>query len=93
MNQNKKDNLSQLLIFTLSLLGIILTLYLHFEQSSNFEQSCREGFNCKDVIDSFKILGLSNIYWGLIYYSSILFLGLVPILLNLKINKIIIKNN
>ena len=58
MNQNKKDNLSQLLIFTLSLLGVFLTLYLHFEQANNFEQGCSEGFDCKGVIDSFKILGL-----------------------------------
>ena len=91
MNQNKKDNLSQLLIFTLSLLGVFLTLYLHFEQTNNFEQGCSEGFDCKGVIDSFKILGLSNIYWGLIYYISILIFGFIPLISNLKINQTIIK--
>ena len=91
MNQNKKDNLSQLLIFTLSLLGVFLTLYLHFEQANNFEQGCSEGFDCKGVIDSFKILGLSNIYWGLIYYISILLFGVIPLISNLTINQTIIK--
>ena len=91
MNQNKKDNLSQLLIFTLSLLGIFLTFYLHFEQSNNFEQGCAEGYDCKSVIDSFKLLGLSNIYWGLIYYISILLLGIIPLLSRLNINQMIIK--
>ena len=91
MNQNKKDNLFQLSIFTFSLLGVFLTLYLHFEQLNNFEQGCTEGFDCKDVINSFKLLGLSNIYWGLIYYISILLFGLIPLISKLSINQTIIK--
>ena len=50
-----------------------------FEQLNNFERGCTEGFDCKDVINSFKLLGLSNIYWGLIYYISILLFGFFSI--------------
>ena len=83
MKKEQKSNLYQILIFIFTLAGIYITVQLHLEKSLNFE-GCTEGFNCKDVIDSFKILGVSNIYWGMLYYSILAFLSIGTLSVGIK---------
>ena len=62
---------------------------MHFSLSNS--QDCGIG-GCLSTFNSFKPLGLSNVYWGMLYYCSLTILGMMPILLKLDdIYKIFIK--
>ena len=70
------NNLYHLLIFILSLGGVFLTFDMHFVDT--IVGSC--GGRCECSFNTFAPLGISNIYWGILYYFSLTVLGLIPII-------------
>ena len=78
---NKNNNLYQILIFILVSAGIYLTFHMHFNLSAG--QDCGAG-GCSNTFNSFKPLGVSNVYWGMIYYFTLATLSMTPIILRLN---------
>ena len=80
----KSNKTYDILIFTLSTLGVILAFHLHTTQ---LDPICLIGekASCTDLISSFKLLGISNIYWGLLYYSTLLILSIVAIFIPFRL--------
>ena len=74
----KSNKIYEILIFTLSAFGVLLTFHLHATQ---VDPICLLGepSSCTDLISSFKLLGISNIYWGLLYYSVLVILSFITI--------------
>ena len=75
---NKNNNLYQILIFILVSTGIYLTFHMHFNLSAG--QDCSTG-GCSNTFNALKPLGLSNVYWGMLYYFTLAILCLTPIVL------------
>ena len=85
MNIQQKNTLFQILIFIISVAGILLTLHLHLTQEN---PACFEGGNCADVIGSLSgPFGISNIYWGMLYYLDLALLSILPLILSGKLAK------
>ena len=86
---NKSNNLYQIFTFILISAGIYLTFHMHFSLSTG--QGCGTG-GCSSTFNSFKPLGVSNVYWGMLYYFTLAILSMMPIILKLNdIYKIFIK--
>ena len=79
MSQN--NNLYQILIFILGVAGVYLTFHMHFNLSTG--QDCAAG-GCYNTFNSFKPLGISNVYWGMLYYFTLTALSMMPIILRLN---------
>lgn len=80
----KSNRIYEILIFILSTLGVLITFHLHATQ---VDPICLFGevTTCTDLISNFKLLGLSNIYWGLIYYCIIVILSIATIFIRFKL--------
>ena len=82
---NKKYNeLYEILIFLFSALGILLTFHLHFTQLDPICLIGKED-DCTDLIGGFKLLGISNIYWGMLYYFLLTITSIIAIFLPIKL--------
>ena len=81
----KSNKIYEILIFILSAFGVLLTFHLHTTQ---LDPICLIGEknSCTNLISSLKLLGISNIYWGLLYYSSLLILSIIAIFISSKIS-------
>ena len=73
-------------LFVLALAGLLVTIHLGIQQSRGFDQGCwgfnppdggAETFNCSAVVQSGagSILGISNVYWGMMFYGALALLG------------------
>ena len=101
MTATKKENLFHKLIFIFSILGILTTVHLYLMNERGFDRGCfgfetseqvEDTFDCESVIDQgLKIMGMSNIFWGFLFYSAIMALGLIPIFFK-KLNLDFYKN-
>mgnify|MGYP001231435437 CR=1 FL=1 len=80
----KSNKIYDILIFILSAFGVLLTFHLHTTQ---LDPICLIGEknSCTNLISSLKLLGISNIYWGLFYYSSLVILSIIGIFISSKI--------
>ena len=76
---SKSNQIYDILIFILSTFGVLITFHLH---ATKLDPICIIGSksSCTNLIDSLKLLGISNIYWGLLYYC---FLVLSSIIANI----------
>jgi len=54
---------------------------MHFGLSNS--QDCGVG-GCLNTFNSFKPLGISNVYWGMLYYFSLTMLSMTPVILRLN---------
>ena len=74
------------LVFGLSVFGILVTVHLWIQQGRGFDQGCwgfnppqggEQLFNCQAVVTSGagSILGISNVYWGMIFYVAVALLS------------------
>ena len=84
---NNRNFIYQFAIFLFSLIGVFLTFHMHFLTIS--EQDCQVG-GCTAMFNSLSPLGISNVYWGMLFYISISMLSLISSISNDKRNKIII---
>jgi len=101
MTTTEKENLFHKLIFIFSILGILTTVHLYLMNERGFDRGCfgfetseqvEDTFDCESVIDQgLKIMGMSNIFWGFLFYSAIMALGLIPVFLK-KLNLDFYKN-
>ena len=88
---NNKNFIYQFAIFLFSFVGIFLTFHMHFLSSS--QQECNLG-SCLTIFDSISPLGISNIYWGMLYYITLTLLSLLAAILKNEFkNKIILIRN
>ena len=101
MTTTEKENLFHKLIFIFSILGILTTVHLYLMNERGFDRGCfgfetseqvEDTFDCESVIDQgLKIMGMSNIFWGFLFYSAIMVLGLIPVFFK-KLNLDFYKN-
>ena len=91
MSYKEKENSYQILIFTLSVLGILLTYHLHLTKLNPFCLS-GEANGCSTIINNIKgPFGISYIYWGLLYYLSLTLCSIIPLLISSKLNFYLIR--
>ena len=74
-------------LFVLAMLGILTTVHLWIQQGRGFDQGCwgfnppsaeeAATFNCEAVVqsDAGKLFGISNVYWGMLFYLVVAILG------------------
>ncbi|MEM8485319.1 MAG: vitamin K epoxide reductase family protein [Bacteroidota bacterium] len=74
-------------LFALAIIGVIVTVHLMIQQSRGFDQGCwgfnppsaeeAATFNCEAVVtsDAGKLFGISNVYWGMIFYGLLSVFG------------------
>ncbi|MFK7846419.1 MAG: thioredoxin domain-containing protein [Rhodothermales bacterium] len=74
-------------LFALAIIGVIVTVHLWIQQGRGFDQGCWgfnppaagevSTFNCEAVVtsDAGKLLGISNVYWGMMFYGLLSVLG------------------
>lgn len=74
-------------LFILAIIGVLVTVHLWIQQGRGFDQGCwgfnpptageATTFNCEAVVTSSagKLFGISNVYWGMIFYALISILG------------------
>ncbi len=74
-------------LFALAIIGVIVTVHLWIQQGRGFDQGCwgfnppsaeeAATFNCEAVVtsDAGKLLGISNVYWGMIFYGLLSVMG------------------
>ena len=74
-------------LFILALLGLLTTVHLWIQQGRGFDQGCwgfnppsaeaASTFNCEAVVysDAGKLFGISNVYWGMLFYFVLAVLG------------------
>ncbi len=74
-------------LFALAIIGVIVTVHLWIQQGRGFDQGCwgfnppsaeeAATFNCEAVVtsDAGKLLGISNVYWGMIFYVLLSVMG------------------
>ena len=90
----------ELIFFILSLIGVIITVHLYIMDNRGFDRGClgfttsqtiEAAFDCESVLDSEmgNILGISNVYWGITFYLSLVFLHLILFFGSTSIQKIL----
>ena len=74
-------------LFVLAILGMIVAVHLWIQQGRGFDQGCwgfnppsageAATFNCEAVVtsDAGKLFGISNVYWGMLFYALLSVLG------------------
>jgi len=90
---NKNNNfIYHFAIFLFSSIGIFLTYRMHM--LSSLELDCSSG-GCSNVFNSFHLFGISNIYIGMVHYTTLSVLSFISLYSSDKINKwnISIRNN
>lgn len=76
--------------FALSLLGILVVVHLMIQSGRGFDRGCfgfsapDPTFNCEAVVnsDAGKLMGVSNVYWGLGFYLIVAALSFLVLLRN-----------
>ena len=92
MQNEQKNTIFHILIFIFSVAGIFLTFHLHLTKEN---PACFEGGSCVNIINSISgPFGISNIYWGMLYYADLALLAILPLILSGKLANysIIIRN-
>ena len=91
MLYKEKENSYQVLMFTLSVVGILLTYHLHLTKLNPFCLS-DEANGCREIINNIKgPFGISYIYWGLLYYLNLTLCSIIPLLMPSKLNFYLIR--
>ncbi|MBC8196560.1 MAG: vitamin K epoxide reductase family protein [Candidatus Marinimicrobia bacterium] len=101
MDKTNRDNLFHKLIFLLTVFGMLTTVHLYIMNDRGFDQGCfgfetnaqvEDTFDCESVLEEgLTILGMSNIFWGFLHYSILMFASLLPVLFSFKSKKLMIK--
>ena len=76
------------LLIAISLIGVLVAVHLWIQDSRGFDRGCmgfttlegvEEAFDCESVLDSeySKFLGISNVYWGLLFYLILSSMGVL----------------
>ncbi|NQU66651.1 MAG: vitamin K epoxide reductase family protein [Candidatus Marinimicrobia bacterium] len=84
----KQQNYFEFIFYVLGLIGILITIHLYIMDNRGFDRGClgfttsqtvEAAFDCESVLDSElgQILGISNVYWGMAFYFSLVFLNLL----------------
>ena len=82
---NKNNNfIYHFAIFLFSSIGIFLTYRMHMLNS--LELDCGSG-GCSNVFNSFHLFGISNIYIGMVHYTTLSALSFISLYSSDKINK------
>lgn len=97
MISTEKGNIFHKLVFLLSVLGILTTIHLYIMNERGFDQGCfgfetsqqvEDTFDCESVIEEGLVfLGMSNIFWGFIFYTALMLTSLLSVIISNK-NKI-----
>ncbi len=74
-------------LYALAIIGVMVTVHLWIQQGRGFDQGCwgfnppsgadASTFNCEAVVtsDAGQLFGISNVYWGILFYTILSYLG------------------